>query len=242
MQGKVNPPLRERDHVEALWQRLIDGTVDVLGSDHCPFTKAVKGTDLWSARAGITAGSAMILPVLLTEGVRRGRLTIQRVVELTSSNAARLFGLYPRKGALEVGSDADLVIVDSRPRGEGGSPHAQLRRRLQPVRGLGRARLGRHDDRGRPGRLRRRARSSPTAPAAATSREARAMVKFGLMFRPGHFPLLPHARVHEGGGGRGLRSRLVRRLAPHLARGRPLPGRRRGGQPRCASARSSPTR
>jgi dihydropyrimidinase len=110
--GKVNPPLRSVEHVEALWQRLLDGTVDVLGSDHCPFTKAVKGTDLWSARAGITAGSAMILPVLLTEGVRRGRLTIQRVVELTSANAARLFGLYPRKGALEVGSDADLVIVD----------------------------------------------------------------------------------------------------------------------------------
>jgi len=110
--GKVNPPLRSAEHVEALWQRLVDGTVDVLGSDHCPFTKAVKGTDLWSARAGITAGSAMILPVLLTEGVRRGRLGIQRVVELTSANAARLFGLYPRKGALEVGSDADLVIVD----------------------------------------------------------------------------------------------------------------------------------
>jgi dihydropyrimidinase len=110
--GKVNPPLRSVEHVEALWQRLVDGTVDVLGSDHCPFTKAVKGTDLWSARAGITAGSAMILPVLLTEGVRRGRLGIQRVVELTSTNAARLFGLYPRKGALEVGSDADLVIVD----------------------------------------------------------------------------------------------------------------------------------
>ena len=110
--GKVNPPLRSVDHVEALWQRLVDGTVDVLGSDHCPFTKAVKGTDMWSARAGITAGSAMILPVLLSEGVRRGRLTIQRIVELTSANAARLFGLYPKKGALEVGSDADLVIVD----------------------------------------------------------------------------------------------------------------------------------
>jgi dihydropyrimidinase len=110
--GKVNPPLRNAEHVEALWQRLVDGTVDVIGSDHCPFTKAVKGDELWSARAGITAGSAMILPVLLTEGVRRGRLSIQRVVELTSANAARLFGLYPKKGALEIGSDADLVIVD----------------------------------------------------------------------------------------------------------------------------------
>jgi dihydroorotase-like cyclic amidohydrolase len=112
VQGKVNPPLRGAPQVEALWRRLTDGTIDVLGSDHCPFTRAVKGSDLWSARAGITAGSAMILPVLLTEGVRRGRLTLQQLVALTSANAAKLFGLYPRKGALEVGSDADLVIVD----------------------------------------------------------------------------------------------------------------------------------
>lgn len=110
--GKVNPPLRGADHVQALWQRLVDGTVDVMGSDHCPFTRAVKGTDLWAARAGITAGSAMILPVLLTEGVLRGRLSLEQLVALTSANAARLFGLYPRKGALEVGSDADLVILD----------------------------------------------------------------------------------------------------------------------------------
>src|SRR5262245_51808233 len=110
--GKVNPPLRGAPHVEALWQRLTDGTIDVMGSDHCPFTRAVKGSELWSARAGITGGSAMILPVLLTEGVRRRRLSLQQLVALTSANAARLFGLYPRKGALEVGSDADLVIVD----------------------------------------------------------------------------------------------------------------------------------
>lgn len=113
VQGKVNPPLRGRDHIEALWQRLTDGTVDVMGSDHCPYTKAVKGDELWAARAGITAGSAMILPVLLTDGVHRGRLTMSDVVRLTSYRAARLFGLYPRKGALEVGSDADLVIVDT---------------------------------------------------------------------------------------------------------------------------------
>ena len=113
VQGKVNPPLRSRDHVEALWERLTDGTVDVMGSDHCPYTKAAKGDDLWAARAGITAGSAMILPVLLTEGVNRGRLTMSDVVRLTSYHAARLFGLYPRKGAIEVGSDADLVIVDT---------------------------------------------------------------------------------------------------------------------------------
>ena len=113
VQGKVNPPLRTREHIEALWERLVDGTIDVMGSDHCPYTKAAKGDELWTARAGITAGSAMILPVLLTEGVKRGRLTMSDVVCLTSYRAARLFGLYPKKGAIEVGSDADLVIVDT---------------------------------------------------------------------------------------------------------------------------------
>lgn len=110
--GKVNPPLRDAGHVAALWERLRDGTVDVMGSDHCPYTRAVKGTDLWTARPGIAGGSAMTLPVLLTAGVRRGRLTWPEVAALTSTTAARLFNLYPRKGALEVGSDADLVIVD----------------------------------------------------------------------------------------------------------------------------------
>lgn len=110
--GKVNPPLRDAAHVAQLWSRLVDGTVDVLGSDHCPYTRAAKGTDLWTARAGIPGGSAMILPALLTEGVHRGRLALERVVELTSSNAARLLGLYPRKGTLQPGADADLVIVD----------------------------------------------------------------------------------------------------------------------------------
>lgn len=112
VQGKVNPPLRSKEHIDALWQRVTDGTIDVMGSDHCPYTKAAKGTELWAARPGIPCGSAMILPTMLGEGVRHRGLTLQDVVRLTSYNAARLFGLYPRKGALEVGSDADLVIVD----------------------------------------------------------------------------------------------------------------------------------
>lgn len=110
--GKVNPPLRERAQVDALWDRLVDGTVDVIGSDHCAYTRESRGRDLWTARAGITGGTAMILPVLLSEGVRTRRLPITRLVELTSARPARVFGLYPRKGALEVGSDADLVILD----------------------------------------------------------------------------------------------------------------------------------
>ncbi|HEV2283453.1 MAG TPA: amidohydrolase family protein [bacterium] len=110
--GKVNPPLRGRDQIAALWQRLTDGTIDVVGSDHCPYTRKAKGTDLWTSRPGVPGGTAMILPVLLTEGIHKGRVTWPQLAALTSTNAARLFGLYPRKGALEVGSDADLVVVD----------------------------------------------------------------------------------------------------------------------------------
>ena len=110
--GKVNPPLRERVQVEALWERLLDGTVDVIGSDHCPYTRETKGAELWTARPGIAGGTGMILPVLLSEGVRKGRLPLTRLVELTAVHPAEVFGLYPRKGALEVGSDADLVILD----------------------------------------------------------------------------------------------------------------------------------
>ena len=210
VQGKVNPPLRGRDHIEALWQRLTDGTVDVMGSDHCPYTKAVKGDELWAARAGISAGSAMILPVLLTEGVNRGRLTMSDVVALTSYRAARLFGLYPRKGALEVGSDADLVIVDLEREVKVDLPDAELGGRLQPLRGIRGARLGGHDHRRRAGRLRGgRGRRRPHAGKISRGGIARVvrarlvMLKFGVMLRPGHFPfshMLTCMRVAEDAG------------------------------------------
>lgn len=110
--GKVGPPLKDRSQVQALWDRLLDGTMDVIGSDQLAFTAASKGKDLWRAPSGITGGLAMRLPLLLSEGVRKGRLPITRLVELTSTRAAQFFGLYPRKGALEVGSDADMVLLD----------------------------------------------------------------------------------------------------------------------------------
>ena len=76
----MNPPLRSRDHIEALWQRLTDGTVDVMGSDHCPYTKAVKGDELWAARAGIS-GWQRDDPARAAHGGRqRGRLTMSDVV------------------------------------------------------------------------------------------------------------------------------------------------------------------
>jgi dihydropyrimidinase len=111
----AQPPLREAPDCEALWRGLADGTIDTVGSDHAPWTRAMKmdpSLDLVNMRPGV-ADLETMLPLLLTEGVLTGRLSLERFVAVTSTNAARLFGLYPRKGAIAVGSDADLVIWDT---------------------------------------------------------------------------------------------------------------------------------
>ena len=113
----VCPPLRSRDHVEALWEAVADGTVDAIGSDHCQTRSpvldeiAAPGDSYEYGIAGIGAR----LPLLLSEGLRRG-LPVGRLVQLASANPARAFGHYPRKGALAPGSDADIVVFD--PAGE----------------------------------------------------------------------------------------------------------------------------
>jgi dihydropyrimidinase len=108
----AQPPLREREDVEALWRGLADGSVDTLASDHAPWTRALKmdpKLDVTHARPGVAELDTM-LPLLYTEGVAKERISLERFVALTSTNAARLFGLYPRKGTIAVGSDADLVV------------------------------------------------------------------------------------------------------------------------------------
>jgi dihydropyrimidinase len=109
--AKVNPPLRTQEDIDALWEGLQDGTIDTVGSDHCDISAGQKKNDIWKGVPGV-AGSGMILPILLSEGVNKGRLSLERVAEVSSYNSAKIFGLYPQKGSIEVGSDADLVIVD----------------------------------------------------------------------------------------------------------------------------------
>ncbi|HET9894984.1 MAG TPA: amidohydrolase family protein [Streptosporangiaceae bacterium] len=108
------PPLREDGDVAALWAGLADGCIDTLGSDHAPWELSHKidpSLDVTTARQGV-ADLETMLPMLFSAGVRTGRISLARFVELTSANPARLFGLYPRKGTISVGSDADLVIID----------------------------------------------------------------------------------------------------------------------------------
>jgi dihydropyrimidinase len=108
------PPLREQSDVDALWAGLAQGVVHTVCTDHAPWSLEAKldpAHNLGNLRPGVENLQTM-LPMLYSEGVRRGRLSLDRFIDVTSRNAARLFGLYPRKGALGVGSDADIVVFD----------------------------------------------------------------------------------------------------------------------------------
>ncbi len=109
--GKQNPPLRSPEDREALWQAIADGTVDTIGSDHAARLGDRKQGTIWSASPG-QPNMPMILPVMLSEGVHTRGLPLERVAEITSANVARIFGLWPQKGSLQVGADADIAIVD----------------------------------------------------------------------------------------------------------------------------------
>ena len=108
--GKANPPFRTADDVEALWEGLADGSIDIVASDHVPRKRATKEKPIWQASQGFP-GTATILPVLLDQGYHQGRLSLARIAEVLTSAPAAIFGL-PQKGRIQVGADADFTIVD----------------------------------------------------------------------------------------------------------------------------------
>lgn len=111
--GKVVPPLRTREDVAFTWHALANGLIDTVGSDHVANTLSLKrgNGDLWSTLSGFP-GVATLLPVLLSRGVNEGKIDLVKVSQVTSYNTAKIFGMYPKKGTIQPGSDADLVIVD----------------------------------------------------------------------------------------------------------------------------------
>jgi dihydropyrimidinase/allantoinase len=109
--AKVNPPIRSREDVEFLWKSVLNGTIKTVVSDHACVTKDIKKGDLWTSLPGF-GGTSLMFPILITEGYHKRGLPLQRIAELCSANPARCHDLYPRKGAIKVGSDADFAIVD----------------------------------------------------------------------------------------------------------------------------------
>jgi allantoinase len=112
--SKMNPPLRTREDRAALWSAVLRGTIDTVVSDHapCPIEMKESGAeDIREAWSGVD-GIQMILRVLLSEGINKARMTYSRLLRICTRNPARMFGLYPKKGVLRIGADADFVIID----------------------------------------------------------------------------------------------------------------------------------
>jgi dihydropyrimidinase len=109
----LSPPLREHADQEALWKGLRDGDLQVVSTDHCPFffkTQKRAGLEDFTKIPNGGPGIEHRLQLLYHFGVNQGRISLSRWVELVASNPAKLFGLYPKKGTLQVGSDADIVV------------------------------------------------------------------------------------------------------------------------------------
>lgn len=109
--GKVNPPIRSQADVDALWRGVFRGSIDQVVSDHACCVLDLKQGGTWEAQPGF-GGTSLIYPVMVSEGYHKRGLALHRVAELVSAQPARNYGLYPRKGTIAVGADADLAIVD----------------------------------------------------------------------------------------------------------------------------------
>ena len=110
----MSPPLREKKDQTALWAGINQGLIQVVGTDHCPFTWKQKqmGKDDFSKIPNGHPAIEHRMELLFSEGVRKGKISLSKYVALTSTNAAKIFGMYPKKGTIAVGADADLVIFN----------------------------------------------------------------------------------------------------------------------------------
>lgn len=109
---RMNPPVREPGHGEPLLRALAEGRIEAIATDHSPHTREEKlNEDIWKAVSGF-AGVETSLRLFLSDAVNAGKMTLQQLTRATSEGPARVWGLYPRKGAIRVGADADLTIVD----------------------------------------------------------------------------------------------------------------------------------
>lgn len=107
---KMNPPVRYKEDSEKLWEGLLDGTVEAIATDHSPHTMEEKNKNIWDAIPGF-CGVETSVPLMLT-AVNEGRMTLNQYVKVASEGPAKIWNMYPQKGSLNIGTDADLTIVD----------------------------------------------------------------------------------------------------------------------------------
>ena len=108
----MSPPLRKEEDRDAMWFGLASNHIKTVGSDHCVFTLKQKKQADFSKVPNGAPGTETLLALVYSEGVRKGRITPNDLVRVTSANPSRIFGLYPEKGMIAIGSDADLVVFD----------------------------------------------------------------------------------------------------------------------------------
>jgi len=135
-----SPPLRPDGHPAALWDGLIEGSIQQVSSDHAPFRfgdQKTQGRDDFTRIPNGLPGIETRVPLVFSEGVSQGRIGAERFVEITATNPAKIFGLYPKKGSLQIGADADLVLMD--PSMETVIDHASLHSAVDytPFQGIG---------------------------------------------------------------------------------------------------------
>ena len=111
----MSPPLRAKGNQGALWQGMMSGEIQTVGTDHCPFfynKEKQLGKDDFTKAPGGAPGVEARMSIIFSEGVSQGRLCLEQFVDLTATNPAKLFGMYPKKGVLKPGSDGDVVLFD----------------------------------------------------------------------------------------------------------------------------------
>ena len=109
-----SPPLRKKEDINAMWNAISSGKIQAVGSDHVPFLayQKKKGIPFNKVPNGIP-GIETRLPLLFSEGVQKGRITLEKFVDVISTSPSKIFNLYPQKGTISIGSDADLTVIDT---------------------------------------------------------------------------------------------------------------------------------
>lgn len=111
--AKVMPPIRSNEDRSSVWQALEQNQIDTVGTDHVAnrLVRKLGGNDVWGALAGFP-GIGTLIPILISEGLNKNRISPQHLIKITSENAAKIFGMFPVKGSLQKGADADITMVD----------------------------------------------------------------------------------------------------------------------------------